>query len=80
MSDFQSMNTSLLEVMISSNNEYVFIRELSDLTLQSIFDAGWCSMKVGSRRPIAWSYSSHAPSWRLNLHCDIRGTGSPGIT
>jgi len=32
MSDTQSLNTALLEVMISSKNERVFIRDLSNLT------------------------------------------------
>jgi len=53
MLDTQSLNTSLLEVMISSKNERVFIRDLSDLTLQIIFDAWWTLMNVGSKRPIA---------------------------
>jgi hypothetical protein len=53
MSDPKSLNTSLLEVMISSKNEHVFIRDLSDLTLQMIFGAWWASMNVGSKRPIA---------------------------
>jgi hypothetical protein len=79
MSDTQSLNTSLLEVMISSKNERVFIRDLSDLTLQIIFDAWWASMNVGSKRPIAWKNSRHAPSWRFYLHCGIEETGSPGI-
>jgi len=51
--DTQSLNTSLLEVMISWKNERVFIRDLSDLTLQIIFDAWWASMNVGSKRRIA---------------------------
>ena len=79
MSDTQSLNTSLLEVMISSKNERVFIRDLSDLTLQIIFDAWWASMNVGSKQPIAWKNSRHAPSWRFYLHCGIDETGSPGI-
>ena len=79
MSDTQSLNTSLLEVRICSNNERVFIRDLSDLTLQIIFDAWWASMNVGSKRPIAWNNSRHAPSWRFYLHCGIEETGSPGI-
>jgi len=79
MSNTQSFNTSLLEVMISSNNERVFIRDLSDLTLQIIFDTWWASMNVGSKRPIAWNNSRHAPSWRFYLHCGIEVTGSPGI-
>jgi hypothetical protein len=79
MSDTQSLNTSLLEVMISSKNERVFIRDLSDLTLQIIFHAWWASMNVGSKRPIAWKNSRHAPSWQFYLHCGIEETGSPGI-
>jgi len=79
MSDVQSLNTSMLEVMISSTNERVFIRDLSDLTLQIIFDAWWASINVGSQRPIAWNNSRHAPSWRFYLHCGIEETGSPGI-
>ena len=79
MSDTQSLNTLLLEVMISSKNESVFIRDLSDLTLQIIFDAWWASMNVGSKRPIAWKNSRHAPTWRFYLHYGIEETGSPGI-
>jgi hypothetical protein len=79
MPDIKSMNTSLLEVMISSNNEHVFIRDLSDVTLQIIFDARWVSMNVGSTRPIVWNASSHAPLWRFYLHCGIEKSGSPGI-
>ena len=73
------MNTSLLEVMISSKNERVFIRDLTDLTLQIIFDTWWASMNEGLKRPIAWNNSRHAPSWRFYLHCGIEETGSPGI-
>jgi len=65
--------------MISSKNERVFIRDLSDLTLQIIFDAWWASMKVGSKQPVAWNASSHAPSWRFYLQCGIEESGSPGI-
>jgi len=80
MLDSQSLNTSLLEVMISSKNERVFIRDLNDLTLQIIFDAWWASMNVGSKHSIAWKNSQrHAPSWRFYLHCGIEETGSPGI-
>jgi len=79
MSDTQSLNTSLLEVMISSKNERVFIRDLSDLTLHIIFDAWWASINVCSKRPIAWKNSRHAPSWRFYVHCGIEETGSPGI-
>jgi len=65
--------------MISSKNECVFIHDLSDLTLQIIFDAWWASMNVGSKRPIEWKNSRHVPSWRFYLHCGIEETGSPGI-
>jgi len=79
MSDSQSLNTSLLEVIISSKNERVFIRDLNDLTLQIIFDAWWASMNVGSKRSIAWKNSRHVPSWRFYLHCGIEETGRCGI-
>jgi hypothetical protein len=79
MSDTQSLNPSLLEVMISSKNEHVFIRNLCDLTLQIILDTWWAAMDVGSMRPIAWKNSRHAPSWRFYLHCGIEETCSPGI-
>jgi len=79
MLDSQSMNTSLLEVMIYSENEPVIIRDLSDLTLTIIFDAWWVSMNVGSKRPVAGSNPEHAPLWRFYLHCRIEETGSPGI-
>jgi len=79
MSDIQSLNTTFLEVMISSKNERVFIRDLSDLTIQIIFDAWWASMNVSSKRPVAWNNSRCVPSWRFYLHCGIEETGSPGI-
>jgi len=65
--------------MISSKNEDVFICDLSDLTLQIIFDAWWSSMNFGLTWPIAWNNSRHAPSWRFYLHCGIEESGSPGI-
>ena len=79
MSDSKSLNASLLKVMISSKIEPVFIRDLSDLTLQIRFDVWWASMNVGSKQPIAWNNSQHAPSWRFYLPCRIEETGSPGI-
>jgi len=79
MSDTKSLNTSWLEVMISSKNERVSIRDLSDITLQPISNAWWAEMNVGSKRPIAWNHSSHAHSWRFYLHRGIEETGSPGI-
>jgi len=65
--------------MSSSKNELVFICDLSDLTLQLIFDAWWASMNVNLKWPIAWNNSRHVPSWRCYLHCWIEETGSPGI-
>jgi len=65
--------------MISSKNERVFIRDFSDLTLQIIFDACWASMNIGSKRPIVWNNSRHAPSWWFYLHCGMAENGSPGI-
>jgi len=79
MSDSQSLNTSLLEVMISSKNEHVIIRDLSGLTLKIIFDAWWASMNIGSKRPIAWNNSRHVPSWRFYSHCGMAENGNPGV-
>ena len=79
ISESTSLNSSLLEVVISSKNNCVSIRDLRDLTWKIIFDA-WCaSMNVGWKRPIAWNDSSHTPSWRFHLRCGIDETGSPGI-
>jgi len=36
-------------------------------------------MNDGSKWPIAWNNSRHAPSWRFYVHCGIEETGSPGI-
>jgi hypothetical protein len=47
MANSKSLNTCLLEVMISSKNEQIFIHDLSNLTLQIIFDAWWASMDEG---------------------------------
>jgi len=73
------LKTSLLEVMISSKNERVFIHNLSDLTFQIIFDGGRASINVGLKHPIAWNHSTHVPSWWFYLHCGIEKTGSPEI-
>jgi len=64
--------------MISSKNECVFIRALSDFTLPNIVNAWWASMNVDSKCPITWNKSRHAPLWRFYLHCGIEETGSPG--
>jgi len=65
--------------MISSNNEHVFIHDLSDLTWQIIFNAGWASMNVGSKMPIACNKPRHASWWPFYLHCGIEECDSPGI-
>ena len=62
MLDAKFLNTSLLKDMVCSKNEPLFIRDLSDLTLDIIFDALWAAMNVDSKRPIAWNNSRHAPS------------------
>jgi len=79
MLNTQHLNNSLLKIMIYSKNECIFIRDLSDLTLQIIFDAWWASMNVGSKQPIAWKNCAYAPWSRFYLHCEIEETGSPGI-
>jgi len=79
ITDTKSLNTSLWEVMISSKNERVFIRNLSDLTNQIIFDAWWASLNIGSKRPITWNNSRDAPLWRFYLHSGSEETGSPSI-
>jgi len=76
---FISLITSLREDIISSKTEHIFIRDLSDLTLQIVFDAWWAWINVGSKRLIAWSNSRHASSWRFYLHGGIEKTCSPGI-
>jgi len=63
MSDSKSLYTILHKVMISSKDERVFIRDLSDRTLQIIFDTCWASMNVDLKQPIAWNDSRHAPLW-----------------
>ena len=77
--DSKCLETSSLQVMISSKNTSVFIRDSSDLTLQIIFYAWWASMDINSKWLIALNNPRHGPSWRLYLNCGIEETGSPGI-
>jgi len=77
--DSKSLNISLLEVMIASENERVFIRDVRDLTLQIIFDAWWALIDADLKGPIAWKNSRHAPWWWFHLHSGIEETGNPGI-
>jgi len=65
--------------MICSQNECVFIRDMSDLTVQIILNAWWASMNVGSKLPMAWINSRHVASWWFDLHCGVEETGSPGM-
>ena len=69
----------MLEVLITSKNERVFIRDLSHHNLQIGFGVAWALMDVDSKRPIVWNYSRHAPSSGFYLHCGIKEIGSPGI-
>jgi hypothetical protein len=78
MSDSKSLNTLLLEVLMSCQNQLVFICNLTDRTLQIAFDTLWASMNVGLMCPFAWNHSRHVPSWQFYLHCRIEVTGSPG--
>jgi len=79
VSDSQSLNTSILEVVISSTNERVFIRYFSDLTSQVVFNAWTASNNGDLKRTIAWSKSRHLLWWPIYLHCGIDKTSSPGI-
>jgi len=79
MSDLELFNTSILEVIISSKNECVFIRDLDDLTVQIIIKV-WCaSIKVHSKCLIASNNSRHTSSCRFDLNFEMEETGSPGI-
>jgi len=49
MSDSKSLYTSLLEVLLSTKNERVFSRDLSDLTSRIIFNALWDSINATSK-------------------------------
>jgi len=79
VSDSQSLNTSILEVMISSKNERVFIRYFSDLTSHVVFNAWTASNNGDLKRTIASSKSRHLLWWPIYLHCGIDKTSSPGI-
>lgn len=79
MSDSKSLITSWFEVMISSNNEGVFIHDLSGLTLEIMFTGWWASMNDGSKQPYASNISRHAQSSRFYLHSGIVATGSPAF-
>jgi len=79
MSDSQSLNTWMLEIMISSKNEHVFVLGLSHLTFQIVIDAWRALMNLGLKQPIAWNNSRHASSWQFHIHCGNEDISSPGI-
>ena len=79
MSNSKSLNTSLLEIMISSKFEHGCICDLKDVKCRIKFDAWWASVDVGFQCPIVCNSSRRAASWQLNLHCRIEETGNPGI-
>ena len=61
MSDSKSLNTSLLEVMTSSKDRCVFIRDLSLITMEIILVTGRALMNLRSKWPIAWNNPRRAP-------------------
>jgi len=65
--------------MIFSNNERVFIHDLSNLTVPIIFNGYWASMNEGLKCSIAWNDSRHAPWWQFNLNYLIEEIGIPVI-
>jgi len=79
MSSSETLKTSLLKVKISSKNERGCICDLSDFTLQIIFDVWWAAMNIGSKPPIARNDSRHASSWQFHLPCRIEEPGCQGI-
>jgi hypothetical protein len=79
ISDSQSVNISLLEVIQSSNNQGVFVRNLSDLDLYILFNTPWASITVGLMSSNVWNISWHPDLSRFYLHCGMEETGRPGI-
>jgi len=79
LSDTKCLNTLLVEVIISSKNDRIFICHLSNLTLQIIFNPLWAWMNVRLKWPVTWNNSRHASSWRFDLHRGNEETGCPGI-
>jgi len=80
MSNSRSLDTSFIDVMICVKNEVAFIRDLSDITLEIIFNAFFTSMNVGWKYPIVCNNSRPLHWWQFYLHCGIEETGSPCIT
>jgi hypothetical protein len=79
MLDSKCLNISLLEVMISSNNEGVSYQDLYSLTVPITFDVWWVLTIVGSQLSIGWWSSNPALAWRSNWRCGSGTTGILGI-
>jgi len=80
MSDDQSIDTSLLEIIISTKNEQLFIGGLTGLAFQNNIDDWRISMNVVLKYPLERKHSKDALSWHFYLHHGIEQTSSPGIT
>jgi len=76
ISNSQSFYSVILEDMISSKNESVIIHDLSDLTLQIIFDSSQVSGNVGLKSWNACNNSSHGPLWCIDFQCGIEEISS----
>lgn len=70
----KSANTSLPQVMMTSRNQGIFVRDLSDVTFQIISYDWLAFMNVSLKRSRTWDSPGHEPDWRFNLHCQIRET------
>jgi hypothetical protein len=68
MSDSKSLNSLLPEVIILSNNEPVFIHNLSDLTLPIIFHPLAADLAILNNQE---SRGIPIASWRRNFTFDI---------
>jgi hypothetical protein len=68
MAASQHIDTSSLELMHSAKEERVFMRDLTDETLQMTFDAWWTSMNVETKCTVIWKRSGHSPTWRFFKH------------
>jgi hypothetical protein len=79
MAAAKCIDTSSLEIMYSTKEERVFIRDLTDEILQMVFDKWWTSMNVETKTTIVWSGSRHAAAWRFYKHCAKTENGCPGI-
>jgi hypothetical protein len=53
MSNYTSLNISLLEVMIAANDQCGVNSDVSSLPFQIIFVGWWALMNVGSKHAIA---------------------------